>query len=390
MSGWGLTIIALLLLLFGNRLPSVMRSLGRGITAIKKSLQAGGVIHHPFRGERNVPSARFDDRISGVGIGENTKGELNHAMPLPGSVVVEQERDSESITQSHIDKLAAYVQQLRDSVGLCEGQRARQKSIESHLTCFSVRTRLCIRKCVDNVLGWRWAGILITALAVGAIFFIATLSWKLAVAGIVIGGAVSLFMLYFPTDSDVAMEQDELVSLQAVNLANAEVLIRHKANLAVASEKLRKWNALLTEKQYRESRQYRRQQLAQKNWKAMRGGELEQFLAEVFSELEYTVDRTGKAGDQGVDLIVSKNGHRIAVQVKGYVDSVPNTAIQEADTGMRYHDCDACAVITNSRFTSGGKNVAAKVGCVLIDENTLPKLIMGQIDLLQEILAARA
>ena len=121
----------------------------------------------------------------------------------------------------------------------------------------------------------------------------------------------------------------------------------------------------------------------------MRGGELEQFLAEVFSELEYTVDRTGKAGDQGVDLIVSKDGHRIAVQVKGYVDSVPNTAIQEAHTGMRYHTCDACAVITNSRFTSGGKNIANAVGCALIDENTLPRLILGQSDLWQETLAAR-
>ena len=54
MSGWGLAIIALLLLLFGNRLPSVMRSLGHRITEIKESLQAGGVIHHLFRGERNV------------------------------------------------------------------------------------------------------------------------------------------------------------------------------------------------------------------------------------------------------------------------------------------------------------------------------------------------
>ncbi len=307
-------------------------------------------------------------------------------MPLPNDVFLEQELDSESITQSHIDNLTTHIQQLRDSVGLYEGQLARQKSIESHLTYFSFQTRL--RKCVDNFLGWRWAGVLITALAVGAIFFVATLSWKLTVAGIFIGGAVSLFILYVPTDSDVAMERDELVSLQAVNLANTEVLIRHRADLAVASEKLRKCNALLTKKQYRESRQYRRQQLVQKNWKAMRGGELEQFLAEVFSELEYTVDRTGKAGDQGVDLIASKNGHRIAVQVKGYVDSVANTAIQEAYTGMRYHNCDACAVITNSRFTSGGKNIANAVGCALIDENTLPMLIMGQIDLWQETVAA--
>jgi restriction system protein len=78
------------------------------------------------------------------------------------------------------------------------------------------------------------------------------------------------------------------------------------------------------------------------------------------------------------------------VQVKGYRDSVPNTAIQEAFTGMAFYNCEACAVITNSRFTSGGKNLARAVGCALIDENTLPMLIVAQIDLLQEALAARA
>jgi HJR/Mrr/RecB family endonuclease len=141
--------------------------------------------------------------------------------------------------------------------------------------------------------------------------------------------------------------------------------------------------------QYRQSHLYRLRKLAARNWKAMRGGELEAFLEAVFSELQYSVERIGGAGDQGVDLIVSKAGRRIAVQVKGYVDSVPNTAIQEAYTGMAVHKCDACAVVTNSRFTTGGKYAAASVGCALIDENTLPKLITGQIDLWQETLAAR-
>jgi HJR/Mrr/RecB family endonuclease len=50
---------------------------------------------------------------------------------------------------------------------------------------------------------------------------------------------------------------------------------------------------------------------------------------EVFTELQYLVERTGKAGDQGVDLLLRRDVRRIAVQVKGYVDSVSNTAIQE-------------------------------------------------------------
>ncbi len=35
-------LLVIVLLLFGNRLPSVMRSLGRGVTEFKKGLEGGG------------------------------------------------------------------------------------------------------------------------------------------------------------------------------------------------------------------------------------------------------------------------------------------------------------------------------------------------------------
>lgn len=37
-----LIVMVIVLLLFGNRLPSVMRSLGRGVTEFKKGLEGGG------------------------------------------------------------------------------------------------------------------------------------------------------------------------------------------------------------------------------------------------------------------------------------------------------------------------------------------------------------
>lgn len=121
--------------------------------------------------------------------------------------------------------------------------------------------------------------------------------------------------------------------------------------------------------------------LLQRNWKAMRDEEWEDFLAEVCRTLGARVERTGGAGDQGVDLIVQFGDRRIAVQAKGYLHAVNNQAIQQAYTGMAIHDCTHCAAITNSRFTAGARMAAQSTGCKLIDEVEFPDFVMGKIEL---------
>lgn len=248
-----------------------------------------------------------------------------------------------------------------------------------------------VRNTIAPIFGWRWAVVLIGATAVGALFIAIFLSWLACLGGVVIGAALFTALVSIPSNPRLAS------IVTSLNDSLAELTLRQNEERNILAEMEKERSAALENRrqvadqieQYRQSRLYRLQQLSAQNWKAMRGGDLEVFLEEVFTELQYAVERMGKSGDQGVDLIVGKDGSRIAVQVKGYLDSVPNTAIQEAFTGMAYYKCDACAVITNSRFTSSGKNVACSVGCALIDENTLPMLILGQIDLLYEILTAR-
>jgi HJR/Mrr/RecB family endonuclease len=118
------------------------------------------------------------------------------------------------------------------------------------------------------------------------------------------------------------------------------------------------------------------------NWIMLQGVPFEQFLKEIFIEWAYEVSTTKVTGDQGVDLIVAKNGMRAAIQAKGYVSStVGNSAIQEAHTGMVHYRCQKCAVITNSTFTSGARQLAESVGCRLIDHDMIPLLIEGKINL---------
>jgi hypothetical protein len=116
------------------------------------------------------------------------------------------------------------------------------------------------------------------------------------------------------------------------------------------------------------------------DWRALQGIPFENFLVEVFREWGYLVETTKTSGDQGVDLIVSKEDVRIAIQAKGYVSStVGNSAVQEAHTGMTYYQCQQCAVITNSTFTAHARDLAARVGCILIDRTRIPGLIEGQV-----------
>jgi restriction system protein len=86
------------------------------------------------------------------------------------------------------------------------------------------------------------------------------------------------------------------------------------------------------------------------------------------------------SGDQGVDLVLKRGGRKIAVQAKGYAGNVPNSSVQQAYAGQGFYECHACAVVTNSRFTDSAQELAAKLGCVLIDEQRLVRMMNHQLD----------
>ena len=127
--------------------------------------------------------------------------------------------------------------------------------------------------------------------------------------------------------------------------------------------------------------QYQREELLKENWRAMRDVEWEQFLARAFRLLGATVETTRVTGDQGVDLVVEKGVSRYAIQAKGYHNSVGNGAVQAAVAGMAHYRCNACAVITNSRFTSSAEVLAASNRCKLIGEEQIPALVLGRLGL---------
>lgn len=115
------------------------------------------------------------------------------------------------------------------------------------------------------------------------------------------------------------------------------------------------------------------------DWRSLRGIPFEDFLSDVFRLLGYSVQTTRASGDQGADLIIERGGRRLAVQAKGYANSVGNAAIQEVYAGQAFYQCHGCVAITNSSFTTSAKAIAAKVNCTLIDSSSIPDLIRGQL-----------
>ena len=126
---------------------------------------------------------------------------------------------------------------------------------------------------------------------------------------------------------------------------------------------------------------YQQQQLLAENWKAMRGVEWENYLERICQSLGYHVKTTKTSGDQGVDLVVQSGHRRIAIQAKGYVNSVGNAAVQQAVAGKSIYNCEYSAVITNSRFTNAAIELARANHCVLISEDNFREFVMGQVPL---------
>jgi restriction system protein len=188
-----------------------------------------------------------------------------------------------------------------------------------------------------------------------------------ASVGFLLGGAASAVCLYFPRDRHLVESLTQLPSAIQYKKEHVEQL---RQRYHEAFERYGRLHQIV------ESRKNR---LLRSDWRVLTGIPFEQFLAEVFEELGYRVEITKASGDQGVDLILVQDTQRIAVQAKGYSGSVGNKAIQEAYTGMCIYACNQCVVVTNSQFTSGAYEAAAKTTCVLISGDQIPDLILGKI-----------
>ncbi len=105
------------------------------------------------------------------------------------------------------------------------------------------------------------------------------------------------------------------------------------------------------------------------------GLEFEQFLAGLFRAQGYAAELTPTSGDYGADIILSKDGRRIAVQAKRHVGRVGVQAVQEALSGQAYYQCHTAWVISTGAFTTNALELAEKSGVKMIGRGEIGNLM---------------
>ncbi len=109
----------------------------------------------------------------------------------------------------------------------------------------------------------------------------------------------------------------------------------------------------------------------------MSGIEFENFVSKLFRQMGYRTQVTRSSGDQGVDILASKDGILIAIQTKCYSGKVGNHSIMEVVGGMKFYNADKCMVVTNSTFTKSAIELAKANDVDLWDRQDLINKLAG-------------
>ncbi|WP_233637861.1 restriction endonuclease [Carnobacterium maltaromaticum] len=84
----------------------------------------------------------------------------------------------------------------------------------------------------------------------------------------------------------------------------------------------------------------------------MSGQDFEYCFANILRKSDHKkVKVTQYQGDQGIDILASKDRRNIGYQCKRYKKNVGNKAVQEAHAGKSYYGLAEVYVVTNSYFT---------------------------------------
>jgi len=105
--------------------------------------------------------------------------------------------------------------------------------------------------------------------------------------------------------------------------------------------------------------------------------DFEMLIYRLFEAIGYSVQHTGRVGDQGADLIANKGQERVLIQAKCYLNSpVGNDAVQQAVAAKNHYDCNKATVVTTSSFTTEAIELSKTNNVELISKKRLQEMLL--------------
>ena len=144
-------------------------------------------------------------------------------------------------------------------------------------------------------------------------------------------------------------------------------------------EKLAELNYKTIKREERERREKELERKEMERFEAgfrenMSGDEYENYCKYILKLRGWIVELTPKSGDQGVDLIATKEYLKVCIQCKRYSKPVGNKAVQEIFTGKQFYSGSHGVLVSNAGFTKSAKSLASKTGIILLSDENLMNL----------------
>jgi len=95
--------------------------------------------------------------------------------------------------------------------------------------------------------------------------------------------------------------------------------------------------------------------------------EFEEWCASELAAAGWEARHMGGPGDQGVDVIASRDGRVLVLQCKLHGKPVSNGAVQEVFAGRTFHGAHVAAVVSVSGFTRSAQEIAERTGVHLLE-----------------------
>jgi len=101
------------------------------------------------------------------------------------------------------------------------------------------------------------------------------------------------------------------------------------------------------------------------------GIDFEHWCATEIEKQGWTATVSRASGDQGVDIVASRESVTIAVQCKRYNNPIGNKAVQEAFSGLRHYNADKAVVIGTGGFTRSAVELSQTTDVILLDADMI-------------------